>query len=108
MPGVVGDEAVRATAIASVLGGSVALDDVFRDLARVLPANVWLTNLSPLPSRGSLGRSRPRRCRRRPRTGGGPAHRGLDRRLHVHASRMSLGLLARLATLPSLSETLTR
>ena len=44
--GVVGDEAARATAVASVLGGRLAWDAVFRDLSRVLPANVWLTKLS--------------------------------------------------------------
>ena len=44
--GVVGDEAVRATAVASVLGGRLAWDAVFRDMARVLPTNVWLKSLS--------------------------------------------------------------
>ena len=44
--GVVGDEAVRATAVASVLGGRLAWDAVFRDMARVLPENVWLSSLS--------------------------------------------------------------
>ena len=44
--GVVGDEAARATAVANLLGGRVAWDGVFRDLARVLPENVWLTSLS--------------------------------------------------------------
>ena len=44
--GVVGAEAVRATAVAGVLGGRVAWDAVFSDLARVLPANVSLTGLS--------------------------------------------------------------
>ncbi|MEO5632266.1 type IV pilus assembly protein PilM [Gaiella sp.] len=43
---IVGDEAVRATAVASVLGGRVAWDAVFRDLSLVLPANVWLQSLS--------------------------------------------------------------
>ncbi|MSO94296.1 MAG: type IV pilus assembly protein PilM [Thermoleophilia bacterium] len=43
---VVGDEVVRATAVASVLGGRVAWDAVFRDLSLVLPANVWLQTLS--------------------------------------------------------------
>ena len=42
--GVVGDEAVRATAVASVLGGRLAWDAVFRDISRVLPENVWLTS----------------------------------------------------------------
>ena len=44
--GVVGDEAARATAVASVLGGRVAWDAVFRDMSRILPENVWLSTLS--------------------------------------------------------------
>ncbi len=43
---IVGDEAARATAVASVLGGRVAWDAVFRDMSRILPANVWLASLS--------------------------------------------------------------
>ncbi len=45
-PALAGEEAARATAVASLLGGRVAWDAVFRDMSRVLPANVWLTNLS--------------------------------------------------------------
>lgn len=45
-PDIVGAEAVRATAVASVLGGRVAWDSVFRDLSRILPDNVWLQTLS--------------------------------------------------------------
>jgi Tfp pilus assembly protein PilN len=53
--GVVGDEAARATAVANLLGGRVAWDSVFRDLARVLPENVWLSSLSvSQPSADSL------------------------------------------------------
>jgi len=52
---VVGNEAVRATAVASVLGGRLAWDSVFRDMARVLPANVWLKSLSAsLPQAANL------------------------------------------------------
>ena len=43
---VVGDEAVRATAVANVLGGRLAWEAVFRDMSRVLPGNVWLSTLS--------------------------------------------------------------
>ena len=43
---VVGDEAVRATAVANVLGGRLAWEAVFRDMSKVLPANVWLSTLS--------------------------------------------------------------
>jgi Tfp pilus assembly protein PilN len=43
---IVGDEAVRATAVANVLGGRLAWEAVFRDMSKVLPANVWLSSLS--------------------------------------------------------------
>jgi Tfp pilus assembly protein PilN len=43
---VVGDEAVRATAVANVLGGRLAWEAVFRDMSKVLPANVWLSTLA--------------------------------------------------------------
>ena len=43
--GVVGNEAARATAVAQVLGGRLAWDAVFRDLARILPDNVWLSTM---------------------------------------------------------------
>ncbi len=49
---VVGEEAVRAAAVASVLGGRLAWDSVLGDLSRVLPANVWLTKLSVAQPQG--------------------------------------------------------
>ncbi len=53
--GVIGDEAVRASSVASVLGGRLAWDAVLRDLSRVLPENVWLTKLSVTqPAAGNL------------------------------------------------------
>lgn len=45
-PSIVGEEAARATAVASVLGGRIAWDGVFRDLSRILPGNVWLKQLT--------------------------------------------------------------
>ena len=101
--GVVGDEAARATAVANVLGGRLAWDAVFRDLARVLPDNVWLSTLQLtaaarrptwLPRGGA--RSGAGRDRREPRPDG-----SLDRRLHYTQPDVAR-LLARLATLPSL------
>ena len=79
-------EAARATAVAQVLGGRLAWDAVFRDLARVLPDNVWLSTLQlaqPTPRRTSP--TRPRRAA--PVPGGVPHRRCLDRRLHVHPAR---------------------
>ncbi len=43
---VVGDEAVRATAVANVLGSRLAWEAVFRDMSKVLPENVWLSTMS--------------------------------------------------------------
>jgi type IV pilus assembly protein PilM len=40
-----GAEAARASAVAQVLGGRTSWDGMLRDLSRVLPANVWLTEL---------------------------------------------------------------
>ena len=40
-----GEQALRAQAVANVLGGRVPWDAVLRDVSRVLPENVWLTSL---------------------------------------------------------------
>jgi Tfp pilus assembly protein PilN len=40
-----GAEAARASAVAQVLGSRTSWDGMLRDLSRVLPANVWLTEL---------------------------------------------------------------
>ena len=45
-PALSGAEAIRAGAVAEVLGSRVAWDGVLRDFAKVLPENVWLTQLS--------------------------------------------------------------
>ena len=98
---VVGDEATRATAVASVLGGRVAWDVVFAELARILPTNVWLEGLSvqqpeaavladgttvaaPLPGEGQ------------------PAPTGVSITGFTYSQPDVARLLARLATLPSL------
>jgi type IV pilus assembly protein PilM len=47
-----GAEAARASAVAQVLASRTSWDGVFRDLSRVLPENVWLTELKaavPVP-----------------------------------------------------------
>jgi len=40
-----GEQAARASAVAQVLGNRTAWDGMLRDFARVLPPNVWLTEL---------------------------------------------------------------
>ena len=51
--GLVSERSLRLTALQSVLGKEVAWDTTLLDIARVLPANVWLTSLtatSPTPA----------------------------------------------------------
>ncbi len=100
-PSIAGDEVTRATAIASVLGGRVSWDAVFSDLARVLPANVWLKALSVKePEAGVLadGTTAP------PAVAGQaqPAPTGVLIDGYTYTQPDVARLLARLATLPSL------
>src|SRR5206468_6342371 len=44
-PTIEGEQARRAAAVADVLSGRMAWDRVLRDVSRVLPGDVWLTNL---------------------------------------------------------------
>ena len=41
-PALVGTDAQRAVGVANILGGRVPWEQMFRDVARVLPENVWL------------------------------------------------------------------
>ncbi len=100
---VVGDEAVRATAVASVLGGRLAWDEVFRDMARVLPSNVWLTSLSAsLPQGGNLadGLTAPVAVTVPGQAAAAPTAVVLEG--YTYTQPDVARLLARLATLPSL------
>jgi len=45
--------AARLVAVREVIGHRVVWEDVLRDLARVLPANVWLQSLQAAPSAAS-------------------------------------------------------
>jgi Tfp pilus assembly protein PilN len=99
--GVVGDEVTRATAIASVLGSRVSWDAVFGDMARILPANVWLKSLSvkqPEPSVLADGTTAPPL----PAGQGQPAPTGVAIDGYTYSQPDVARLLARLATLPSL------
>jgi len=102
-PGVVGDEAVRATAVASLLGGRVALEQVFRDMARVLPENVWLTSLSVAQPEGSSPGDATAAAASSPAAANDvstPTAVSIDGFTNSHADVARL--IARLATLPSL------
>ena len=99
---VVGDEAVRATAVANVLGGRLAWEAVFRDLSRVLPANVWLSTLSlTAPAAANLAdgtTAAPAPTRGRRSAGAD----GVTIDGYTYTQPDVARLLARLATLPSL------
>jgi Tfp pilus assembly protein PilN len=45
-PGVGADQQARATALSIVMGQRLAWDGVLRDVAKILPGDVWLTELS--------------------------------------------------------------
>ena len=100
---VVGSEAVRATAVASVLGGRLAWDAVFRDISRVLPENVWLTSLSMTqPQSGNLSdaATAPAAAPTAGQATTAPTAVSIDGFTYTQPDVARL--LARLATLPSL------
>ncbi|MCY7302972.1 MAG: type IV pilus assembly protein PilM, partial [Thermoleophilia bacterium] len=100
---VVGDEAARATAIASVLGGRLAWDSVFRDMARVFPTNVWLKSLSAsLPEDANLADGTTAAAAAAAPGGGQPAPTAVVIEGYTYTQPDVARLLARLATLPSL------
>ncbi|RDI73561.1 pilM: type IV pilus assembly protein PilM [Gaiella occulta] len=101
---VVGDEAARATAVANVLGGRLAWDAMFRDISRVLPGNVWLKSLSakePQPVVSADGNTTAATAA----TVGQPEAPPTDVTMegYTYSQPDVARLLARLATLPSLS-----
>ena len=95
-----GDEAVRATAVANVIGGRLAWEAVFRDMSRVLPDNVWLSTLSlTAPTATNLADATAAPA-------AAPAAQPLPSAVSIDGYTFSqpdvARLLARLATLPSL------
>ncbi len=96
---IVGEQAQRAIAVANVLGGRMAFDGVFRDLARVLPGNVWLKQLTAkMPDPSAVGTTTP--------VAAGtpaPAPTGVTIDGYTYSHPDVARLLARLATLPSLA-----
>ena len=101
---IVGDEAARATAVANVLGGRLAWDGVFRDLARVLPANVWLSQLSVVqPNSGNLADTTVAAAAAPTVGGQAPTPSAVTIDGFTYTQSDVARLLARLATLPSLA-----
>lgn len=102
-PRIVGEEAARATAVANVLGGRVAWDAVLGDLSRILPANVWLKQLSAkLPDAAATPTGVTGAAPVTPATPP-PAPTGVTIEGYTYAQPDVARLLARLATVPSLT-----
>ena len=99
---IVGDEATRATAVASVIGGRVAWDAVFADMARILPANVWLKGLSVQQPEAAVLADGTTNATTLPPGQGQPAPTAVSIDGFTYAQTDVARLLARLATLPSL------
>ncbi len=95
-----GEQALRAQAVANVLGGRVPWDAVLRDVARVLPANVWLSSLQAQVAATSAVAS----AAATPATSAVPAApSGAQIDGYTYTQPDVARLLARLQTLPSLT-----
>jgi type IV pilus assembly protein PilM len=96
-----GAQAQRAQAVANVLGSRVAWDAVLRDVSRVLPENVWLSSLqaqvAATPAAGTI----PVAATVTPGVPAAPTGALIDG--YTYAQTDVARLLARLATLPTLS-----
>ncbi len=94
-----GSQATRAQVVASLLGGRVAWDAVLRDVARVLPENVWLNSfqaqVAPTSTTGI-----PVAATSVPGVATAPTGVQIDG--YTYRQTDVARLLARLATLPSL------
>jgi Tfp pilus assembly protein PilN len=94
-----GEQVQRAQAVANLLGSRVPWDAVLRDVSRILPENVWLTSLqaqvaSPANAAAIAAASAP---------GVGAAPTGAQIDGYTYSQPDVARLLARLATLPTLS-----
>jgi type IV pilus assembly protein PilM len=99
-PALQGDLAQRATAVAQVLGQRLAWDAVLRDVSRVLPADIWLTELSatapkPADSLGAVAASLA--------PAGPVAPTGVTVTGYTYSQNDVAELLARLQTVPSMT-----
>jgi Fimbrial assembly protein (PilN)/Type IV pilus assembly protein PilM len=104
------EQAARATAVAEVLGSRLAWDAVLRDVARVLPADVWLDELTaevPHPLGDASAAVAATATAAAAATATGPAAptapTGVTIRGFTYTQSDVAELLARLGTVPSLS-----
>jgi Tfp pilus assembly protein PilN len=96
-----GDQAQRAQAVANVLGSRVAWDAVLRDVSRVLPENVWLNSLQAQVAPTAAAGTVPVAATATPGVASAPTGAQIDG--YTYAQTDVARLLARLATLPTLS-----
>lgn len=97
-----GAQAQRAQAVANVLGGRVAWDEVLRDVSRVLPGNVWLSSLEAKVVAAPVAGATPVAAASLP-PGVSAAPTGALIDGYTYHQTDVARLLARLATLPTLS-----
>jgi type IV pilus assembly protein PilM len=96
-----GTQAQRAQVVASVLGRRVAWDAVLRDVSRVLPENVWLNTFQAQVAPSAAAGAVPAVAATTPGVAAAPTGAQLDG--YTYTQTDVARLLARLATLPSLS-----
>ncbi len=96
-----GSQATRAQVVASLLGGRVAWDAVLRDVSRVLPENVWLNSFQAQVAPTSTTGGIPVAATAIPGVAAAPTGVQIDG--YTYGQTDVARLLARLATLPSLS-----
>jgi type IV pilus assembly protein PilM len=105
-PQLQGDGALRATAVSEVLGSRLAWDGVLRDLSRVLPSDISLTQLNarvprPLGSPEALASAQASTAT--PATPGTAVPTGVTLAGYTFSHTNVARLIARLATVPSLT-----
>jgi type IV pilus assembly protein PilM len=99
-PALQGEQAQRATAVAQVLGQRLAWDAVLRDVSRVLPADIWLTELNAtVPSPADT----PAAVAASPAVAGPAAPTGVTVTGYTYSQNDVAELLARLETVPSMT-----
>ena len=102
------EQAARATAVAEVLGSRLAWDAVLRDVSRVLPADVWLNDLTaevpkPLADATAASATTAAAAPVAIGTGAPAAPTGVTINGFTYTQSDVAELLARLGTVPSLA-----
>jgi type IV pilus assembly protein PilM len=100
-PALQGEQAQRATAVAQVLGSRLAWDAVLRDVSRVLPADVWLTQLDAQVAAPAADASAVAAAAAAPAALAAPT--GVNVTGYTFSQKDVAELLARLQTVPSLT-----